>query len=81
MTPEKVRQNLDALVAGGDRVLATKNRGEGGTYVDTLAASQWSTNVVAMLCSTFRENSDHYRIAKDLAAALIRKGLLTTRTR
>lgn len=71
MTPEKVRQNLEALVSEGECVLATKHEPEYDLpSVNTSAASQWSTNVVAMLRSTFGEGSDHYRIAKDRALRL-----------
>ncbi len=72
MTPEKVRQNLEALIHEGARVLASKRVYElDPSAVDETLASQWSINVMAMLRSTFGENSDHYRAAKERAAILL----------
>lgn len=71
MTPEKVRQNIEALIREGADALASKRDYDfDPSTVDETLASQWSTNVMAMLRSAFGENSDHYRAAKERTAFL-----------
>lgn len=66
MRPEKVRENLEALIAEGEKVKRTRRAPSDDVYeyVNDEQSHQWTTNLMAMLRSVFGETSDHYKRAK-----------------
>jgi hypothetical protein len=62
MTPEKIRQNLEALVQEGEHLDArARGRESSETYTDRMT---WGINVVALIESIFGTKGPHYAMAK-----------------